>query len=229
MDQWQGVWIVIPAYNEEKSIGDVLAELCRLPYKVIVVDDGSTDRTSQISLEYPVVLLRHAVNLGQGAALQTGLTYALSQPGIKAVVTYDADGQHDPQDINRLIAPVINAEADVALGTRFSKGAKTVNMPAGKRRVLKLAVAFTRLTTGLAVSDTHNGLRAFSAGAASQINITANRMAHASEILNQIHKLHLKITEVPVSVLYTPYSLSKGQSISEAVNILWDIFAGGLR
>ncbi len=203
MDQWQGVWIVIAAYNEEGSIGEVLAELSRLPCKIIVVDDGSTDLTSRTALEYPVTVLRHIVNLGQGAALQTGMSYALLQPDVTTIVTYDADGQHDPQDISRLIAPIASGDADAVLGTRFGAGAKAVGMPDGRRRLLKVAVAFTRLTTGLAVTDTHNGLRAFSAKAARQFNITSNRMAHASELLDQIHRLKLRFTEVPVSVRYT--------------------------
>lgn len=229
MDLWQGVWIVIAAYNEVNSIGGVLAELSQLPCRIVVVDDGSTDGTHQAALEHPVAVLRHTVNLGQGAALQTGISYVLRQPGARVIVTYDADGQHDPQDITRLIAPLAEGQADVALGTRFGGGLKPAGIPAARLQMLKLAVFFTRLTTGLPVTDTHNGLRAFSAVAARQIRITSNRMAHASEILSQIHDRHIRFVEVPVNLRYTAYSLSKGQSILEAFNVLWDLLAGRLK
>ncbi len=229
MDLWEGVWVVLAAYNEKQSIGGVLEQLSQLPCRVVVVDDGSSDGTSAAALEHPVILLSHTVNLGQGAALQTGIRYVLQQSGSRIIVTFDADGQHDPEDISRLVAPVAAGDVDVALGTRFAAGARVADMPAARRRMLKLAVAFTRWSTGLKVSDTHNGLRALSAEAARQINITANRMAHATEILSQIRKKKLKYVEVPVNVRYTQYSLAKGQSLLEAVNVLWDIFSGDMR
>jgi len=225
----QNVWVVIPAYNEEETLGDVLSDLAKHEYNVVVIDDGSTDATAEIVLQYSVVLLRHLINLGQGAALQTGIDFILQYKNALAIVTFDADGQHCPSDIENLLEPLINDHADVTLGTRFGQGSKPENLPTIRRMILKLAVIFTRITTGLKVSDTHNGLRAFSISAAQKIEINQNRMAHASELLSQISKQKMRYVEVPVRVKYTEYSKKKGQSIFGLINILWDIISEGLR
>lgn len=225
----QNVWVVIPAYNEEETLGDVLRDLAKQEYNVVVIDDGSTDATSEVVLQYSVVLLRHVINLGQGAALQTGIDFVLQYKNAQAIVTFDSDGQHCPSDIENLLEPLINDHADVTLGTRFGLGSKPENLPTIRRMILKLAVLFTRITTGLNVSDTHNGLRAFSISAARKIEINQNRMAHASELLSQISKQKMRYVEVPVRVKYTEYSKKKGQSIFGLINILWDIISEGLR
>lgn len=223
------VWVVIPAYNEERSIGDVLEGLVSYPYGAIVVDDGSNDGTSEVALRYPVVVLRHLVNLGQGAAIQTGLDYAKSDAEAQAVVTFDADGQHDPADIANLLRPLASGIADVSLGTRFGGSARVLDMPTSRRLILRMAVLFTRITTGLQVTDTHNGLRAFNMEIARSISISQNRMAHATEILSWIARNRLRFVEVPVTVRYTAYSKQKGQSLFELVNILWDVVTKDLR
>jgi polyprenyl-phospho-N-acetylgalactosaminyl synthase len=219
--------VVMAAYNEAPAIGRVLDELCQLPCRVVVVDDGSTDGSSDAALNYPVTVLRHATNLGQGAALQTGITFALRDPAVQTIITFDADGQHDPADIARLEAALQNH--DVALGSRFMAGGLAADMPAPKRLTLKLAVTITRWMTGLPLTDTHNGLRAFTRQAASQIRIRQNGMAHASEILSQVATLKLRYCEVPVRIRYTDYSKRKGQSIFNSLNILWDILGNKLR
>ncbi len=223
------VWVIIPAYNESKTISQVITQLLHYAYHVVVVDDGSTDETARLSLECPVVLLRHAVNLGQGAALQTGISYALQFPEPRFIVTFDADGQHSVEDIPRLLEPLLTGEYDVVLGSRFIKGGKAFEIGLFKHFILRLALAFTRMTSRLQITDTHNGIRAFSVEAAAKIRITQNRMAHASEILAQIAALKLRYCEAPVTVRYTSYSRSKGQSLSESINILWDIVRGSLR
>lgn len=224
------IWVVVPAYNEETSIGQVLQSLCSSGYSIVVVDDCSKDSTSAVAMQYPVAILRHLVNLGQGAALQTGFDYIKSSSSVKCAVTFDSDGQHCAEDIQKVIEPIINKKCDVVLGSRFI-GKKYANLratgiPFSKYLTLKLGVLFTKLTTGLKVTDTHNGLRAFSGKALANIQITHNRMAHGSEILSLIAKHKLSYLEVPVSISYTEYSKKKGQSIFNSLNILWELFWG---
>ena len=169
-------------------------------------------------------MVRHPVNLGQGAALQTGIDYALAH-GADVIVTYDADGQHRASDIEGLLAALEQEYAEFALGSRI-RGRSTI--PPAKRLVLQVATAFTRLTTGLRITDTHNGLRAMTRRGAAAIQLRQNRMAHASEILTQIAKSGLRYVEVPVTVEYTAYSMAKGQRIADAVMILLDLFVGKL-
>ncbi len=229
MEDSPDLWIVVPAYNEGRMICSVLDQVKHLTRNVVVVDDGSTDDTTERALKFPIVLLRHELNLGQGAALQTGISYALRFPSTRFIVTMDSDGQHGAGDIPRLLAPLRSGTHDVVLGSRFLREGKAFNIGASKRAVLRLAVAFTRLTTGLDLTDTHNGLRAFTAEAATRIAITQNGMAHSSEILSQISLLKLRWCEVPVTVTYTSYSMAKGQSILNSVNILWDMMKGRMR
>jgi glycosyltransferase involved in cell wall biosynthesis len=220
--------VVIAAYNEAPAIGRVLAELCQAPYRVVLVDDGSIDSTLKEARRFPVTILHHAVNLGQGAALQTGVTFALQDPSIQTIVTFDADGQHDPADIAHLEA-ALRQGFDVALGSRFMQGGQAQNMPRQKQFALRLAVLVTKWLTGLPLTDTHNGLRAFTRQAAARLHINQNGMAHASDILAQVAALKLHYCEVPVTIRYTKYSIHKGQSLLNSINILWDILGGKIR
>lgn len=210
------VAVVIPAYNEAPVIESVLDPLVPLGYHLVVVDDGSRDATAAKARRPGVVLVSHPINRGQGAAIQTGMTVALAL-GADVIVTFDADGQHDPSDIAALVAPILAGECDVALGSRFR--GKTERMPLGRQLMLRAAVWFTWLTASLRVSDTHNGLRAFSRSAAQRIRITMDGMAHASEILEEISALGLRWREVPVTVRYSEYSLAKGQRSSDSFRI----------
>ena len=221
------VWVVIPAYNEGKILKDVLGELLDYnpSYHIVVVDDGSSDETATIAGSFPVHVLVHPINLGQGAALATGIEYALKEKA-ETIVTFDADGQMSPQDIGTLVNEVTNRGVDVALGSRFLTSPPE-GMPRMKRTGLKLATLLTRLTTGLKITDTHNGIRAFKAEALRKFVITQNRMAHASEILSEIARHKLVCREVPVAIRYTQYSKAKGQSIFNAINILFELFTGG--
>lgn len=221
--------IVIPAFNEGRILGSVLSDLSKYQYIVILVDDGSTDDTYNIASKYPIHLLQHSCNLGQGAALQTGIIYALNLTDAKIIVTFDADGQHNPAEVDNIVRPILAKKADVVLGSRFLNGGNTKNIPLGKYIVLKLATIFTRFTTRLSVTDTHNGFRAFSRFGASQIDITQNGMSHASQILKQIKDKKLIYCEIPITITYTNYSKNKGQSILNSINVLWDSFFGGLK
>jgi glycosyltransferase involved in cell wall biosynthesis len=218
--------VVIAAYREESVIASVVAQVKERGYQVVVVDDGSTDRTGEVARTAGAVVVRHPINLGQGAGLQTGIAFALAQ-GADVVVTFDGDGQHRAQEIERLIGALREQGADFALGSRFLGTAMRV--PKARRVLLKLATWFTRLTTGLQVTDTHNGLRAMTRRGASALALHQNRMAHASEILHQIAESRLKYIEVPVTIDYTAYSLSKGQTLGDALLILTDLFARRLQ
>ena len=223
------VWVIVPTFNEEAVITQVLTQLVQLPYHIVVVDDGSSDKTGQHIANMPVHVVRHGCNLGQGAALQTGIDYALDWKDTKFIVTFDADGQHNVTDIPRLLAPLQNGSCDVVLGSRFLREGDVVNLKTGKRFLLRCGVMFTRLTTGLQLTDTHNGFRAFTAHAAAQIRIKQNRMAHASEILAQIAHLGLRYCEVPVTITYTSYSLQKCQKFFDSINVLWDMLMEKMR
>jgi glycosyltransferase involved in cell wall biosynthesis len=215
------VCVVIVAYNEASVIGRVISEVKRRGYTIVVVDDGSSDSTAEASAGADV-LVRHPINLGQGAALQTGVDFALER-GADIIVTFDADGQHRVVDIEKLIQAIRKADVDFALGSRFLGSSDGI--PAARRVLLKAATLFTQLTTSLRISDTHNGLRAMTRRGARVIRLRQNRMAHASEILSQIAASGLGYIEVPVSIEYSAYSLAKGQTIGDALMILLDLFA----
>jgi polyprenyl-phospho-N-acetylgalactosaminyl synthase len=216
------VWVVIAAYNEAAVIGRVLADLIARRYNVVVVDDGSRDATGEIAAKAGAWVAPHPVNLGQGAALQTGIKLALAH-GATHIVTFDADGQHRAADVARLLEALADSVADFALGSRFL--GQSVGMPASRRWLLRAATAFTRLTTGLKVTDTHNGLRAMTRRGASRIALRQNRMAHASELLEQIARSGLAYVEVPVTIDYSRYSLAKGQRLADTLMILLDLSA----
>lgn len=217
------VFIVIPAFNEASRIGPVLQELRQLYQQVIVVDDGSTDGTATVAEQHDCVLLRHSINRGQGAALQTGIAYSLRR-GAGFLVTFDADGQHQAADIAKMLAPVVGGEVDVTLGSRFLGSSS--NVPFVRRLVLQAARVFTWLTSGLYLSDCHNGFRVLSRAAAEKIKLRQDRMAHASEFYDQIRLAQLTYKEVSVSIRYTPETLAKGQSLSNSVNILFNYLFG---
>ena len=216
------LWVVIAAYNEAEVLGRVVADLRQREYQIVVVDDGSGDATGEMAHNAGAAVVRHPVNLGQGAALQTGIYYALCQ-GADYIITFDADGQHRVQDIDALIAAIEKHGVDFALGSRFLGSA--IDLPPARRMLLKAAIRFTRLTTGLRITDTHNGLRAMTRRGASRISLRQNRMAHASEFLDQIAHSGLPWVEVPVTIRYSGYSLAKGQRLGDSLAILVDLSA----
>lgn len=214
------VWLVIAAYNESQVIGSTIRRASEIFQNIVVVDDCSLDQTSSIAMAAGALVCSHPINLGQGAALQTGIDFALSE-GAEVIVTFDADGQHRPVDAAGMVARLMESGCDIILGSRFM-GA-TIGMPPLRAIMIKAATVFTRVTTGLSISDTHNGLRALTGGAARKIRFRQNRMAHASEILSQISMLGLSYEEFPVTIIYSEYSISKGQSMSNIFGIMYDI------
>lgn len=214
------IFVIVPAFNEATVIGDVLSGLISTGYRIVVVDDGSAINVQEYLSDLPVTVLRHRINLGQGAALQTGIRYALENQAAY-LVTFDADGQHLPADIPLLIEPLSAGKTDITLGSRFISSRSQV--PGGRKRLLKMARFFNYLFTGLLLSDAHNGLRAMNAEAASSIRIRQNGMAHATEIIAEIRKKQLRYMEVPVTVRYTDYSKKKGQTIWGSFRIFFDL------
>lgn len=220
-----GVYVVIAAFREASVIEGTVAPLVAQGLQVVVVDDGSRDPTARAAARAGAITLRHALNRGQGAALQTGIAYAL-RAGASVIVTFDADGQHPHDAIARLLEPIRAGRADVVLGSRFLQHAAAV--PWSRRCLLRLAILFTRLSSGLPVSDAHNGFRALSRRAATTLDLKMDRMAHASELLDHIAAQRLAYTEVPVEIRYTTYSRAKGQRGSAAIRVLWDYLLGRL-
>jgi glycosyltransferase involved in cell wall biosynthesis len=228
VDGWveaKSILVVVPAFNEACVIGRVIRDLRATYPNVVVVDDGSSDATAAYAVAAGAIVLRHPVNLGQGAALQTGMAYALARGGA-FVATFDADGQHTSADIAKMVRALTEHNVEVAVGSRFL--GKAVGMSLARRITLRLAVLFTWLATGLRVTDAHNGLRVFTMAAVRKIRITENRMAHASEIFEQIVRHKLTYIEVPVTITYTDYSRAKGQTLLAAADIIGELFLGKL-
>jgi len=221
------IFIIIAAYNEARAIGNVIHELLPLNHTIVVVNDGSRDDTAAIARRSGATVLTHCMNLGQGAALQTGIEYARKRRA-DIIVTFDADGQHLVSDIASLLSALDNENVDIVLGSRFL-GKKHYGMPVMRRMLLKLGVHYTNMTTELKLTDIHNGLRAFKVEPTRCIRLKQSRMAHASELLQQVAKFKLRYREVPCTILYSPYSLSKGQRLPQLVNVLADLLIGRLR
>jgi len=213
---------VIAAYNEEKKVASVVDDVSRYVDLVIVVDDGSIDKTASVVKNKKAVVLKHCINLGQGAALQTGFDYA-KRFNPKVTITYDADGQFEAREIPKIIRPILDQQADIVLGSRFL--GKTVNMSHVRKYVLKLGILFTLIFSEIKLTDTHNGFKALSEKALNSIEITQNRMAHASEIIDEIKRNNLSYVEIPVTVKYNDYSKQKGQSSLNSIKILLELIS----
>lgn len=220
--QHQDTWLIVPLYNEGAVVQEVVRDARETFMNIVCIDDGSSDDSAEQALRGGAVVVKHPINLGQGAALQTGIEFALAQPGAKYFVTFDSDGQHQVEDAVAMVQRLRTEPLDIVVGSRFLDG--RTNASAIKKLVLRLAVMFERVTTGVKLTDAHNGLRALNRTAATSIHITQNRMAHASEIVAQIGRNKLRYAEQPVHIIYTEYSRAKGQSLWNSVNILSELF-----
>ncbi len=214
---------IIPAYNEEKIIASVLQEVKKYTDEIILVDDGSKDRTAEIAEKEGVLVLRHLINRGQGASLKTGTDYALMK-GAEIIVHFDADGQHRPEDIYRLAEPILKGEAEIVLGSRFLSFKSNIFW--SRKIILKMGIVFNYFISGIKLTDSHNGLRALSRKAAKLIDIKQDRMSHNSEIIQKISQYNLAYKEIPVTIFYSSYSKNKGQSSLDAFKIVWELFLG---
>jgi glycosyltransferase involved in cell wall biosynthesis len=215
------VAVIVPLFNEASVIGGVIKELLSFFPTVYCIDDGSSDGSAAIAHLAGATVLEHPYNLGQGAALQTGFTYALRQPGIEYVVSFDSDGQHRPADAAGMVQKAKDESLSIIFGSRFLDDRS--NPSKLKILVLKVATHATNLSTGLKLTDAHNGLRVIRRDALVRIELKQNRMAHGTEIVQQLSSTGLPWGEFPVQVLYTDYSKAKGQSVWNSVNILFDL------
>lgn len=214
-------WLVIPLYNEAAVIYDVITEARQTFPHIVCVDDGSRDDSAALARAAGAVVVQHPINLGQGAALQTGFDYITRFTDADYVITFDADGQHNPADALAMVARAREADLAIIYGSRFLD--KRTKPGAAKRLVLKTAAFVTRLSTGLRLTDAHNGLRCIRRDALTAIRIRQDGMAHASEIVSQLADTKLPWEEAPVHIRYTDYSRAKGQSLLNSVNILVDL------
>ena len=225
LSETRNVWIIVPAFNEAGVIGDVVSDLRSVFAHVVCVDDGSSDDTGDIALRAGAHLVRHPVNLGQGAAIQTGVEYARRQPGAQVFATFDGDGQHRVKDVLTMIDRLGAGDVDIVIGTRFGQGVS--RPPLLKRVVLQTAARLSPRGRRLGLTDTNNGLRVFNKTVADGLDITMIGMSHATEFVMLIAENRWRVAEEPVEVLYTEYSQSKGQPLLNGVNIIFDGFLRG--
>jgi glycosyltransferase involved in cell wall biosynthesis len=219
--RYHDVWIIVPAFNEASVIADVIADVRSVFGNVVCVDDGSRDDTGDRALRAGAHVVRHPVNLGQGAAIQTGVEYARSRPGASVFATFDADGQHRVKDVVRMIDRLAAEDLDIVIGTRFADRAPD-RMPKLKRLLLPIVAKLSPASRKLGLTDAHNGLRVFDKTVADGLNLTMNGMSHASEFVALIVENRWRVAEEPVEILYTDYSMSKGQPLVNGVNIIFD-------
>jgi glycosyltransferase involved in cell wall biosynthesis len=216
------IFVIIPAYNEAGALPATIVPLIEAGYTVVVVDDGSTDETQHALKGLGAMVVRHAVNLGQGAALQTGMDYAFRH-GAEIAVHFDADGQHPAEAIPRLVEPILRGNADVVLGSRFLRREDAAQTPRGRRVLLRAGIIVSGVFTGMWLTDTHNGFRALSRRALEEIQLRENGFAHATEILDLIRRKKLRYVEAPSAIQYSDYSRKKGQSFWNSLNIVFDL------
>ncbi len=221
------VCVIVPVYNEAFTVATTVSDLLQAFDHVVCVDDGSRDGSAELAQAAGATVLRHVVNQGQGAALRTGFDYVLRHTTATYAVTFDADGQHLVSDARRMVDRAHADHVDVVLASRFT--GTTEQMPLLRELILRAAVQFTKVTSRLEVTDTHNGLRVLSRRALERIDLRMPRMAYASELLDAIVPAGLSYVEEPVTVIYTDYSRAKGQRNSNAFNILFDLAVRRLR
>ncbi|HEX7834657.1 MAG TPA: glycosyltransferase family 2 protein [Pseudolysinimonas sp.] len=214
-------WVVIPMYNEGSVVEGVVRDVRAAFPHVVCVDDGSSDESVAAARRGGAVVVQHPINMGQGAALQTGFDYALSDPLMTDVVTFDADGQHQVADALGMVEKLRAEDLDVVIGSRFLDDRTEVARL--RRVVLKTAAVYTRWTTGMALTDAHNGLRVVGRPLLERLRLRQNRMAHASELVDQIGRADARWAEYPTHIIYTDYSKAKGQSLLNSVNILFEL------
>ncbi|WP_022864774.1 glycosyltransferase family 2 protein [Varibaculum cambriense] len=214
-------WVIIPVYNEDQVIGQVVKDLISTFPHVVCIDDGSRDRSAAVAAAAGATVIRHPVNLGQGAGLQTGIEYVRGFTPAKYLLTFDADGQHRVEDGLAMVEQAEKEDLAIVFGSRFLSSQTQVGWM--KRLVLKTAARVTARRTGLQLTDAHNGLRVLRRDAFEQVNLLQNRMAHASEIVAQLAKTGLPWAEHSVYIRYTDYSKAKGQSLLNSINILTEL------
>lgn len=215
------IFVIVPAFNEATVIRQTIEKLLEKNYSIIVVDDASTDNTRTMLQGLPICYTRHLVNLGQGAAIRTGIQLALDKQA-SLLVTFDADGQHDVNDIEKMIALMEEEKAGIVFGSRFLQGSAS-NIHTSRKIVLKAARVINYFVSGVLLSDANNGLRVMTREASLKIQITENRSSHNAQVQNLVKKNKLKYVECPVNISYSAYSKKKGLRNVNSIRILYDL------
>lgn len=216
--------MIIPLYNEATVISEVIAGVKESFPNIICIDDGSVDGSGELAVQAGAHLATHPINLGQGAALQTGFDFFMKHTDGRYVVTFDADGQHRTEDALAMLDLARRDDLAFVLGSRFLEGKAETGT--AKRVVLKVAAFVSNLRTHMHLTDAHNGLRVLRRDAVGSIHLDKNQMAHASQIIEQLAASKLPWREAPVHIRYTAYSRSKGQSLLNSINILVELVMG---
>lgn len=216
------VYILIPVFNEEKKIKSVVSDLSKYFVNIVAVNDGSTDSSRDILESLDVTLLNHSINLGQGAAISTGFKYIQNLMNAKAVVTFDADGQHSVEDAKTFAKEILSCDEEVIFGSRFIKN--KANIPFLKKIALSIVVLFTNRFSRTKLSDAHNGLKAIKKDSLKKIDITIDGFGFESQIIHQVSKKNMTYKELPTNTIYTSYSKNKGQKLINGLIILEDLF-----
>ncbi len=219
--QFKDIYVVVPAFNEQKIIKDIINSLLKKFSNVIVVNDGSNDRTLEIINDIDIKVLSHEINLGVGAAVQTGFDYVTKIPNAKAVITFDADGQHLVDDAVAMAKEILLCDEGIIFGTRFPKHSK--NIPKVKRFVLKLIAKITDLVTGVTLTDAHNGLKAYKISTIKKLELQFSSYSYESELITQVAKKKIDYKEMPTDIKYTSYSIKKGQKLLNGLLIIEDL------
>lgn len=215
--------VIVPVYNEAGVIRQVIKSLEKLGILIICVNDGSTDNSAKQIKETSAILITHPFNMGQGAAIQTGVDYALGFASIQYIATFDGDGQHNVVDLKSLLHFIAKEKVDIVLGSRFLN--KThATIPITKKVLLKTAITISNLERRIKLTDVHNGLRVFNRRFAEMLNLRLSGMAHASEIIDRISQNNYAFAERAVTINYNDYSKTKGQPLLNSVNIVAELF-----
>ena len=221
MTEPKSIFVIMPCYNEARVIRKTVTVVLEKGYRVVVVDDCSKDGSKKQLAGLPVYYLRHRVNMGQGAALQTGIDFA-KKKGAKYFVTFDADGQHDSNDIAGMIELIEKGKADIVFGSRFLPGSRT-NASGPRTFVLNVARYINYVVSGILLSDAYNGLRLFDRRAAESIRLTENKMAHATQFQVLTAKHKLQYCEYANSIHYNEYTTGKGLRNWDGIKIFFEI------
>lgn len=218
-------FIVIPAYNEAERIGTVIRGVLSAGFSdIIVVDDGSSDDTSDRAREAGAEVIEHPCNMGVGVASRTGCEVALGL-GADAVVMIDADGQHDPAEIKDVLAPVLSGEADVTIGGRLKDRSR---MPIVTRFFNFVGNAVTLMLSGIWLSDSQSGFRALSSRALREIEIQSSGFECCTEMVMEVARLKLRLKQVPIRTIYRPEHQAKGQNYSTGLDTVFKLLVRSL-
>ena len=211
----------MPVFNEAKVIRQLILKLKKHFKYIVTINDGSTDETENILKNLDVILINHPLNLGQGAAIKTGLEYIYNHTNAKALITFDADGQHSIEDAINFAGEIANTEKDIIFGSRFIKN--NSNVPKLKKLILKIAIHFTNFISSVKLTDTHNGLKAIKTSVLKKIELNIDGYAFETELILEVGKKKIAFMELPTNIKYTNYSKQKGQSVLNSIRIFEDI------